>query len=215
MNTRFVTAMAALVAAVALSACGQKTDESAVDTALRDASHKPFFTFADDAPVAEKRPVEIEQHGETRIDKYAWLRDDNWQEVLRNPEVLREDVRDQLTAENSYYESATGELEQLRDTLFEEMRGRIKEDDSSVPSPDGPYAYAVRYREGGEYPIFVRTPRGGGGRGRGFLQGGLGRSQSGPRDDCLRRRPSRLRVLRHPRARHRKWRGVRGDDSVY
>jgi oligopeptidase B len=161
-NIKLAAGLLAIPAALAMSACGQKTDESATDTAMHNASHQPFSMFADDAPVAEKRPVEIEQHGETRIDNYAWLRDDNWQEVLRDPEVLREDIRDQLTAENAYYESATGELEQLRDTLFEEMRGRIKEDDSSVPAPDGPYAYAVRYREGGEYPIFVRTPREGG-----------------------------------------------------
>ena len=142
--------------------CGSKTDEEIPETTRTDNMSKPFTMFAGDAPVAEKRPVEIEQHGETRVDNYAWLRDENWQEVLRNPEVLSEDIRDQLIAENTFYEGATDDLNALRDTLFDEMRGRIKEDDSSVPSPDGPYAYAVRYREGGEYPVYVRTPREGG-----------------------------------------------------
>lgn len=159
---KLATGMLVIPTALVLSACGQKSDESAAESQVSEARIAPFSMFADEAPVAEKRPVEIEQHGETRVDNYAWLRDDNWQEVLREPEVLREDIRKQLNAENGYYESATGELEQLRDTLFEEMRGRIKEDDSSVPAPDGPYAYAVRYREGGEYPIYVRTPREGG-----------------------------------------------------
>ena len=75
---------------------------------------------------------------------------------------LAPDIREQLEAENAYYEKATGELEQLREQLFEEMRGRIKEEDSTVPFPDGEFAYAVRHRAGGEYPIFVRTPRNGG-----------------------------------------------------
>ena len=149
-------------ALIITAGCGSKTDEATPDTTRTENMSKPFTMFADDAPVAEKRPVEIEQHGEIRIDNYAWLRDENWQEVLRDPDVLSEDIRDQLIAENSFYESATDDLNVLRDTLFDEMRGRIKEDDSSVPSPDGSYAYAVRYREGGEYPVYVRTPRDGG-----------------------------------------------------
>jgi oligopeptidase B len=122
----------------------------------------PFVGLEGPVPMAEKRPVEVVQHGIARIDNYAWLRDDNWQQVLREPEVLRAEVREHLEAENRYYEAATDDLADLRDQLFEEMRGRIKEDDSSVPQVDGPFAYAVRYREGGNYPIFVRTPRDGG-----------------------------------------------------
>ncbi len=115
-----------------------------------------------EAPMAEKRPVSIEQHGITRVDNYGWLRDDNWQEVLRDPSVLRDDVRAHLEAENAYYEAMTADLEGLRETLFTEMRGRIQEDASSVPSPDGPWAYYSRFREGGDYPIFAREPRDGG-----------------------------------------------------
>lgn len=141
--------------------CGQKTSDKTLESDMRAESPRPFATVAGEAPVAEKRPVEIEQHGEMRVDNYGWLRDENWQSVLRDPSVLREDIREQLTSENDYYESATSNLEALRETLFAEMRGRIKEDDSSVPTPDGPYAYSVRYREGGEYPIYVRTSRDG------------------------------------------------------
>ena len=114
------------------------------------------------SPTARKQPVEIEQHGQTRIDNYGWLRDENWQDVLRDPDVLDPDIRTHLEAENAFYEDLTRDLDGLRERLYEEMRGRIKEDDSSVPEPDGPFAYAVRFREGGQYPVFVRTAREGG-----------------------------------------------------
>ncbi len=145
---------------LALAACNQPSNQEPVDSEMKETS--PFAGVAGKAPSVEKRPVEIEQHGKVRVDNYAWLRDDNWQEVLRDPTVLRADVSEQLTAENNYYELATADLDQLRATLFEEMRGRIKEVDSSVPTPSGPFAYAVRFREGGEYPIYIRTPREGG-----------------------------------------------------
>jgi oligopeptidase B len=109
-----------------------------------------------DAPRAEKRRITIGQHGEDRHDDYAWMRDDNWQEVLRDPSLLREDVATHLRAENAYYEARTEHLADLRETLFAEMRGRIKEDESSVPMRDGPFEYYVRYREGGQYPIYAR-----------------------------------------------------------
>lgn len=109
-----------------------------------------------DAPIAEKRPHPITLHGERRDDPYHWMRDDAWQEVLRDPAVLRQDVREHLEREVAHYEAQTRHLEELRAALFEEMRGRIKENDSSVPMRDGPYEYYVRYREGGQYPLFCR-----------------------------------------------------------
>ena len=113
-------------------------------------------------PNAAKRTIATTQHGDTRSDDYAWMKDDKWQEVLRDPSVLDGDIRDHLLAENAYYEKTTAALAPLRDQLVKEMRGRIKEDDSSVPAPDGDFAYFVRYREGGEYPVYARQPRDGG-----------------------------------------------------
>ncbi len=148
---------------LAIAACSPDSDDTATTSkTMTDSMPKPFSMLTADAPLADKRPVEIEQHGTVRIDNYDWMRDENWQEVLRNPEQLDEDIREHLDAENGFYEAATDDLEPLRERLFEEMRGRIKEDDSSVPLPDGDYAYAVRFREGGEYPVYVRTPRAGG-----------------------------------------------------
>lgn len=110
-------------------------------------------------PVAEKRPHTHEAHGLTRSDDYAWLRAENWQEVMRNPETLPDDIRAYLDAENSYCDAVFADTSDLQETLFREMRGRIKEDDSSVPTPDGDWAYFVEYIEGGEYPIICRQTR--------------------------------------------------------
>ena len=153
------------IAGLLVAACTADQPDQTIEGSTDDMAsplEKPFAMITAEAPLAEKRPVEIEQHGETRVDNYSWMRDDNWQEVLRDPSVLDPEIRDHLVNENGFYDAATGDLADLRDQLFEEMRGRIKEDDSSVPMKDGPYAYARRFREGGEYAIYVRTPRDGG-----------------------------------------------------
>ncbi|SHO66199.1 oligopeptidase B [Pseudoxanthobacter soli DSM 19599] len=113
-------------------------------------------------PRAARRPAETTFHGDTRADEYAWLRSAEWRTVMRDPSALEPDIRTHLDAENAYCEAVLAPLTGLRQTLVAELRGRIREDDSSVPAPDGPYAYAMRYREGGEHPLVVRTPRAGG-----------------------------------------------------
>lgn len=148
-----------LTALVMLTACSPKNEQTNLDVMMNEG---PFKTLSAEAPVAKKIPVKIEQHGVTRIDNFAWMRDANWQEVLRDPSQLHATIREHLERENAYYEEATADLEELRDTLFEEFRGRIKEDDSTVPTPDGEYSYSSRFREGGNYRVYVRTPRDGG-----------------------------------------------------
>lgn len=150
-----LAALAAL--SISLIACTQDDDKDTMNETHSDRA----AAFADtDAspPSAERRPHEITQHGRTRVDPYHWLRDDNWQAVLKDPSVLREEVRAHLEAENDYHDAMMADVAGLRDRLFEEMRGRIKEDDSSVPSRHGPWEYYVRFREGGEYPVFARRP---------------------------------------------------------
>jgi oligopeptidase B len=110
-------------------------------------------------PRAERRPERIEQLGRTRIDDYAWLKDADWQKVMRDPGVLRPDIRAHLEAENAYTTALLDPTKSLQAALFREMRGRIKEDDSSVPSPDGPYDYYVRYAHGAQHPVYARKPR--------------------------------------------------------
>jgi len=140
--------------ALALSACSQ-------ETSMTTDTHTPALIERAgglEAPVAEQRPVTIEQVGFTRIDEYQWIKDENWQQVMREPDVLEQDIRDLLDAENSYLDAVMGPTEALQERIFQEIRGRIKEDDSSVPSPDGDFEYYSRYREGGQYPVFARRP---------------------------------------------------------
>jgi len=113
-------------------------------------------------PRTEKRPSRSTWHGVELVDDYAWLRADNWQQVLAEPTVLPADIRAYLEAENAYTAAAMADTEALQAALFAELKGRIKEDDSSVPQPDGPFAYASSYITGGQYPRFYRTPRAGG-----------------------------------------------------
>ena len=113
-------------------------------------------------PYAEKRPVNDVRHGTERTDDYAWLRADNWQEMFKDPSLLDADIRTHLEAENVYQQQMMADTEELQKTLFEEMKGRIKEDDSSVPMKDGPFAYGSLFVTGGQQPKFFRTPRDGG-----------------------------------------------------
>lgn len=111
------------------------------------------------APIAAVRPVETTVHGVTLRDDYGWLRADNWREVLRDPGTLPEEIRRHLDAENAYCNVQMASTKALQRELVKEMRGRIKEDDSSVPQPDGPWLYYSRYRKGGEHPLICRRPR--------------------------------------------------------
>jgi oligopeptidase B len=113
-------------------------------------------------PVAPRRPAPVTRHGITVADDYAWLKDPNWQKVLRDPSLLQPDIRAYLEAENRYAEEILAPTAALQKTLVAEMRGRIKEDDSGVPMPDGAFAYSWQYRPGGQHEQVGRTPRDGG-----------------------------------------------------
>ncbi|HUO11213.1 MAG TPA: S9 family peptidase [Caulobacteraceae bacterium] len=117
---------------------------------------------ASNPPRPRKDPKRIEQLGRVRVDDYAWMKDDNWQQVLHDPSLVKAEVREHLVAENTYVAEVLKGTEALQAKLFEEMKGRIKEDDASVPSPDGPFEYLSRYEPGAQHPRLVRRPRGGG-----------------------------------------------------
>ncbi|MBB2671196.1 S9 family peptidase [Rhizobium sophoriradicis] len=112
-------------------------------------------------PAAPKKPVSDTRHGITRTDDYAWLRADNWQAMFKDPSILDPEIRRHLEAENAYMNAAMEDTKPLQKVLFSEMRGRIKEDDSSVPVKDGAYAYGTSYVTGGEQPRYFRIPRDG------------------------------------------------------
>ncbi len=107
-------------------------------------------------PIAQKHDHKATHHGIEKNDPYHWLRAENWQEVMRDPSVLADDIRAHLEAENAYTAAKMAETEELQAALFEEMKGRIKEDDSSVPAPDGPWLYYSSYVTGGQHPRFCR-----------------------------------------------------------
>ncbi|MGY8915283.1 MAG: S9 family peptidase, partial [Flavobacteriales bacterium] len=97
------------------------------------------------APIAKKIPTELVKHGDVRIDNYYWLND------RENPEVVA-----YLEQENAYYHEQTAHTKEFQNTLFEEMKSRIKEDDSSVPYKQNGYWYFTRYEMARDYPIYSR-----------------------------------------------------------
>ena len=107
-------------------------------------------------PQAEQRPHSYERHGVTIEDPWAWLRDPKY------PNVDDPDVLDYLKAENAYFEGWKAKHQDLLDQLFEEMKGRIKEDDSSVPIRDGDFLYWWAFKPGAQYRTWYRKPVSGG-----------------------------------------------------
>ena len=96
-------------------------------------------------PIAPKIPKEITQHGQARLDNYYWMR------FREDPEVLK-----YLHAEQDYLEEVMQHTKPLQEQVFQEMKGRIKEDDSSAPEKDGDYVYYTRYEVGKQYPFYCR-----------------------------------------------------------
>lgn len=96
-------------------------------------------------PIAKKIPHELEKHGDVRVDNYFWMKD------REHPEVI-----DYLNAENDYCDAQMAHTKVFQNELFEEMKARIKEDDSSVPYKYNGYWYITRFEKGKDYPIYTR-----------------------------------------------------------
>ncbi len=107
-------------------------------------------------PVAERRPYSYSRHGYTIDDPYHWLKDEGY------PKVDDKDVLAYLTAENDYFAQMMQPHQALVETLFQEMKGRLKEDDASVPQKDGDWLYWWDYRPGAQYKRWLRKPAVGG-----------------------------------------------------
>lgn len=107
-------------------------------------------------PVAPKKPHVESHHGIEISDDYAWLRDPGYPEVT-DPQVLAH-----LKAENAWFEQRMAPQQGRIDTLFKEMRGRIKEADKSVPQKDGDWLYWIEFEQGAEYKKWWRRPVAGG-----------------------------------------------------
>ncbi|MFY8135240.1 MAG: S9 family peptidase, partial [Aquimonas sp.] len=134
-----LAALAASILAIAGCSRGPDAGGGAADTAASDAP-KP--------PVAETRPHEVKApHGAVRQDEYYWLRDDS----RKDPQMLA-----YLQAENAYADAMLAPLAELKEQLYGELVGRIKQDDASVPFLENGYWYYTRFEEGREYPIHAR-----------------------------------------------------------
>ena len=101
--------------------------------------------IAVNTPAARKQPKMLEIHGDVRTDNYFWLRERENEEVL-----------DYLRKENEYYNTLTAHTSEFQERLFQEMKGRIREDDQSVPYKQNGYWYITRYEKGKEYPVYSR-----------------------------------------------------------
>jgi oligopeptidase B len=97
------------------------------------------------APIAKQIPKNLTMHDDVRVDEFYWLND------RENPEVI-----DYLNKENDYYNAHTGHTKKFQTDLFDEMKSRIKEDDSSVPYKYNGYWYITKYEKGKDYPIYTR-----------------------------------------------------------
>ncbi|KUO57762.1 MAG: peptidase S9 [Sphingomonadales bacterium BRH_c3] len=141
------SAIAACMAIVPLAAASAATDkDNAPVTAKAPAA----------PPIAEKREHNYTHHGITISDPYHWLKDQSY------PTVDDEDVLDYVKAENAWFETRMAPQQALTDTLFEEMKARIKEDDSTVPQKDGDWVYWSEFEEGAQYRKHYRRPVAGG-----------------------------------------------------
>ena len=107
-------------------------------------------------PVAGKKPHKLVAHGDTRIDNYYWMRLTDEQKNAKVPDGQTRQVLDYLHAENDYCEAVLTPVKELREKLYDEITGRIKPDDESVPYLENGYYYYTRYEKGKEYPLYCR-----------------------------------------------------------
>jgi len=125
--------------------------------ALQTAGAKQLDSIsAPTPPIAERQPHSYSRHGYTIEDPYHWLKDESY------PKVDDKDVLGYLNAENSYFNAMMQPHQALVETLFEEMKARLKEDDASVPQKDGAWEYWWEYQPGAQYRRWLRRPAGGG-----------------------------------------------------
>ena len=143
----------ATAALICITSCTLVAAQALIDTA-------PPLAY----PVAAKRPIKLQAHGSTRVDEYYWLRERD------NPEVMAH-----LNAENDYFKAVMADTETLQETLFEQIKQRIKQTDQSVAHPEHGYGYYTRTEEGKQYSIYCRRR----------IVAGADASQEGPEEILL------------------------------
>ncbi|MCL4282644.1 MAG: S9 family peptidase [Flavobacteriales bacterium] len=111
-------------------------------------------------PKADKEPRTVELHGISRTEDYDWMRLSEEERAAKTPNGHTRRVVDHLLKENAYTDEVLAPVADLREALFREMKGRIKESDLSVPYRENGYWYRFRYDAGAEYPVHMRAPVG-------------------------------------------------------
>lgn len=106
--------------------------------------------------IAKKIPKKLTTHDDTRIDNYFWMRLTDEQKNAESPDQQTKDVLDYLNQENEYLKSAMSHTEEFQEKLYNEIVGRIKKDDQSVPINENGYSYYSRYEEDDDYPLYCR-----------------------------------------------------------
>ena len=107
-------------------------------------------------PKAEIQAKSLTIHNSTRIDNYFWMRLTDEQKTAKNKDAQTQKVEAYLNSENEYFDKVTASTNNFQEELFEEMKGRIKEDDTSVPYFRNDYFYITRFEKGSQYPIYSR-----------------------------------------------------------
>ena len=107
-------------------------------------------------PKAEIQAKSLTIHNSTRIDNYFWMRLTDKQKTAKNKDAQTQKVEAYLNSENEYFDKVTASTNNFQEELFEEMKGRIKEDDTSVPYFLNNYFYITRFEKGSQYPIYSR-----------------------------------------------------------
>jgi oligopeptidase B len=140
--TTFLCCAILIFAACNFAACGKAESQQADNQTFM------YEKMTAQPPLAAQKPKDLTEHGHTRQDPWYWLNE------RENPEVIA-----YLNAENAYKDAVMADLKDVQEELFQEIKGRIKEKDESVPQLDNGYWYYYRFVEGGEYPIHCRKAK--------------------------------------------------------
>ncbi len=153
-KTSFLHIALCTIVLFAMNACNSDSANSNTDKTQNNTGMYEKMDIP--APVAKKVKKEMTIHNDTRIDNYYWMKLSDEQKNAKEPDTHTQEVLDFLNAENDYKEKVMGHTKGFQEKLFEEIKGRIKQTDMSVPYKDNGYYYITRYEEGKEYPIHAR-----------------------------------------------------------
>lgn len=158
-------------------------------------SEKKENQLNEKVPIAKKIPKKLTTHDDTRIDNYFWMRLTDEQKNAESPDQQTKDVLDYLNQENEYLKSAMSHTEEFQEKLYNEIVGRIKKDDQSVPINENGYSYYSRYEEDDDYPLYCRKKIDGDGMeeimldgpemAKGYSYFGIGRRSVSPNNQLL------------------------------